>query len=216
MTDHAPDPHAITTRDQLRAAGGEAGPRPAGKVIDRIDPICERFIAASPFAVFATIGADGLPDLSPKGDPAGFVAVLDEHTLALPDRLGNKRFDSFENLLENPQVALIFLIPDRGETLRVAGRGRLTRDPDLCARLAVNDRPAQFVVLIDVQEAYLHCSKCMIRLRLWQPDHWPDSAQVPSLAEGIMEHARLLERGLAKDLHEVETIIDDDAVNRLY
>lgn len=210
------DPHAITTIAQLRDLGGHPSPRPAAKVIDHIDDICARFIAASPFAVLATLGADGLPDLSPKGDPAGFVAVLDRKTLALPDRPGNKRFDSFENMLVTPAVALLFLIPGRGDTLRVAGQGNLTRDPALCQRLAVNGRPAQFVVKITVEEAYMHCSKSMIRSRLWQPDHWPDAGSVPSMAEAMLAHGNLLEKNLVSGLDEMQQIIDDDAADRLY
>lgn len=210
------DPHAIATREDLRAMTGEPGDRPAQKVIDHIDPLCARFIAASPFVVLATRGADGLLDLSPKGDPAGFVAVLDEKTLALPDRLGNKRFDSFENVLHSPEAALIFVIPGHNDTLRVAGKARLTRDPDLCDRLAVNGRPAQFVLLLTVEEAYLHCAKCMIRSRMWQPDHWPDTLDVPSLAEAMVAHGKLVEKNLVADVDEMAQIIADDAKNRLY
>jgi PPOX class probable FMN-dependent enzyme len=210
------DPHAITSREALRAITGEAGDRPAQKVIDHIDTICARFIAASPFAVLATRGADGLPDLSPKGDPAGFVAVLDDKTLALPDRPGNRRFDSYENILHTPEAALIFVIPGHNDTLRVAGTARLTRDPALCERLSVNGRPAQFVLLLTVEEAYFHCSKCMVRSRMWQPEAWPDTADVPSMAEAMVAHGKLVEKQLVADVEEMARIIADDAQNRLY
>lgn len=211
-----PDPHAITSRAAFRALVGETGPRPAQKTIDHIDPLCARFIAAAPFVVLGTYGADGMPDLSPKGDPAGFVAVLDEKTLALPDRPGNIRYDSYENLFQNPGVALIFIIPGHKDTLRVAGTGQITRDPDLCTRLAVNGRPAEFVLRITVQEAFLHCSKSMVRSRLWQPDAWPDTSEVPSLAEAMVAHGKLVEKNLVKDVEAMQQIIDDDAENRLY
>lgn len=210
------DPYAITTIDQLREYGDEVSPRAAVKAIDRIDDICARFIAASPFCVLATIGADGMLDQSPKGDPAGFVHVLDEKTLALPDRPGNRRYDSFENILHTPEVALIFAIPGHSDTLRVAGKARLTRDPDLCQRLAVNNRPAQFVVLIEVAEAMMHCSKCMIRSRMWQPDHWPDTSDVATLAEAVLVHGQLIEKNLVEDLDAMERAIETDAKNRLY
>ena len=173
----------------LRALRGEANDGAVAKTIDRIDDICARFIAASPFVVVATQGADGLPDISPKGDPAGFVAVLDEKTLAVPDRPGNNRFDSFGNLFQNPGVALLFMIPGQSETLRVAGDGRLSKDPALLERLAVNGKPALAALVVDVREAFLHCSKCMIRSRLWKPEEWPDRSNVATMAEAMQVHA---------------------------
>lgn len=162
--------HILRDRAALRAIIPEPGPRPANKVIDHVDPICARFIAASPFVVLGTYGPDGLLDLSPKGDPAGFVQVLDEKTLLIPDRLGNGRLDSFENLLDNPAVALIFLIPGHNDTLRVAGTGQLTTQSDLLQRVAVNGRAPNLALLVTVQEAYLHCAKCMVRARMWHPE----------------------------------------------
>jgi uncharacterized protein len=213
---HDVDPHAITDRASLRALTGEPGPRPANKVIDRIDPICGRFIAASPFCVMATRGADGLLDLSPKGDPAGFVAVLDERTLVIPDRPGNRRHDSFENLLVDPSVALIFLIPGHGDMLRVAGRGRITTDPDLLARFPVDGRLPRLAVVIHVEEAFLHCPKAVTRSRLWEPEGWPDRSDVPSLAEGIMAHARLREQGATESVAELQAVIDRQCEATLY
>ena len=206
----------ITERDALRAVIGEPSARVRSKVIDRVDPVCARFIAASPFVVMGTYGPDGLVDLSPKGDPAGFVQVLDERTLLVPDRFGNKRLDSFENLLVNPAMSLIFLIPGHNDTLRVAGRGQLTRQADLLARLAVNGRTPELAVLVTVQEAYLHCAKSMVRARMWHPDHWPDTSNVPSLAEAMLAHGQLLEHQLVADQAEMQAIIDTDAETRLY
>ena len=206
----------ITERDALRAVIGEPSARVRSKVIDRVDPVCARFIAASPFVVMGTYEPDGLVDLSPKGDPAGFVQVLDERTLLVPDRFGNKRLDSFENLLVNPAMSLIFLIPGHNDTLRVAGRGQLTRQADLLARLAVNGRTPELAVLVTVQEAYLHCAKSMVRARMWHPDHWPDTSNVPSLAEAMLAHGQLLEHQLVADQAEMQAIIDTDAETRLY
>jgi PPOX class probable FMN-dependent enzyme len=126
----------ITTRAALRTHVKDPSRRVSHKAIDHIDEFCARFIAAAPFAVLATRGADGLLDLSPKGDPAGFVAVLDAHTLAIPDRPGNNRVDSFENLLAHPEVGLLFLIPDVADTLRVSGTGRIVRDTVLSEQIA--------------------------------------------------------------------------------
>ncbi|MEM7060489.1 MAG: MSMEG_1061 family FMN-dependent PPOX-type flavoprotein [Pseudomonadota bacterium] len=208
--------HLVTDRAALRAIIPEAGPRPAGKVIDHIDPNCARFIAASPFLVLGTYGPDGLVDLSPKGDPAGFVQVLDQKTLLVPDRLGNGRLDSFENLLENPTVSLIFLIPGHNDTLRVGGRGKLTTQPDLLERGAVKGRAPNLALLVTVEEAYVHCAKCMVRSRMWHADHWPDTSDVPTMAEAMVAHGKLIERGLVADTEEMHTIIEQDAENRLY
>lgn len=212
MTETDPtDPHVLTDRAQLRAIVGEPHEAAARKMTDHIDEICERYIAASPFVVMATRGADGRLDLSPKGDPAGFVAVLDAKTLAIPDRLGNGRFDSYENILQDPAVGLIFLIPGHGDTLRVSGEGRISRDPELLARFAVGGRVPTLVLLVTVREAMAHCPKCMVRGGVWQPGKWPDRSALPTLGEAVVAHGRL-----PNPVEEVEALIQDDNVNRLY
>src|SRR5262245_27018824 len=183
----------VTTRDHLRALYRMPSHRVSNKAIDHIDEICARFIAACPFVIVATRGADGCLDLSPKGDPAGFVAVLDEKTLAIPDRLGNNRLDTFENLLVYPDVGLLFLIPGNGDTLRVSGRGRLVRDHALQARMAVNGKMPNAALIVTVQEAFMRCPKCVIRSHLWQPEFWPDRADVPTLAQAMVAHGALSE-----------------------
>ena len=206
----------INDRAALRAVMGEASARTLQKVIDHIDPICREFIAASPFLVMGTYGPDGLVDLSPKGDPAGFVEVLDDRTLAIPDRPGNRRLDTFENLLQNPAMTVIFMIPGHTDTLRVAGKGRLTVQPDILERMAINGRVPQIAVLLDVEEAFMHCAKCMVRSRMWQPDAWPDTAKVATLAEAVVAHGNLVEKGFVADTAEMEEIIATDRQNRLY
>ncbi|MEO0995206.1 MAG: pyridoxamine 5'-phosphate oxidase family protein [Pseudomonadota bacterium] len=205
------DEHIITHRDQLRAIVGEVPEPPREKTIDHIDALCARYIAAAPFVVMATRGADGLMDLSPKGDPAGFVAVLDEKTLAIPDRLGNGRFDTYENLLVNPEVGLIFLIPGHNDTLRVSGTAKISRDPELCARFAVNGKDPRFVLLVTVEEAMTHCPKCMVRSGMWQPEKWPDRSNIPTLAEAMVAHGKL-----SRSVAEMDEIIVNDGKNRLY
>lgn len=180
----------ITTRQRLRELTRQPSHRAGNKVIDHIDDICRRFIAASPFLLVASRGCDGCFDISPKGDPAGFVTVLDEKTLAIPDRPGNHRFDTFSNVLDCADVGLLFLIPGHGDTLRIAGKARIVRDAALQAQLAVAGQPPGFVLLVTVEEAFMHCSKCVIRSRLWAPESWPDRSKVPSLAEAIATHAR--------------------------
>ena len=201
----------VMTRDRLRELIQPPVDLVRNKAIDRIDDICRRFIAASPFVMIATRGADGRLDASPKGDPAGFVAVLDEHTLAIPDRLGNNRLDTLENVLVHPEVGLIFVIPGHNDTLRVSGKGRIVRDADLQRRLAVNGKTPNLVLVVTVEEGFMHCSKCMIRSRLWRQDDWPDRSSVATLAEAMIAHAAPKE-----SVGEMEAIIDGDRENRLY
>src|SRR4051794_16177078 len=192
----------ITTRERLRELNRNPSHLVSNKSIDHIDDICRRFIEASPFVVVASRGKDNRLDLSPKGDPAGFVAVLDEKTLAIPDRLGNNRLDTFENLLVNPQLGLCFVIPGHGDTLRVSGTGIIVRDTELQARLAVNGKPPNLVLVVNVEEAFLHCPKCVIRSGLWKSERWPDRSAVPTLAEAMIAHG-----GLSESMAQIETVI---------
>jgi uncharacterized protein len=180
----------ITTRQRLRELSRQPSQRASNKVIDHVDDICRRFIAACPFVIVASRGADGRMELSPKGDPPGFVAVLDEKTIAIPDRLGNHRLDTFENLLTHSEVGLFFMIPGNGDTLRISGTGAIVRDGSLGSRLAVNGQSPNLVLVVTVEEAFMHCSKCMIRSELWNAERWPDRSKVPSLAEAIVAHAK--------------------------
>lgn len=201
----------ITTRGRLRELYSAPSHRITKKVIDHIDDLCRRFIAASPFVIVATRGGDGRLDQSPKGDPPGFVAVLDANTLAIPDRLGNNRLDTFENLLIHSQVGLFFMIPGNRDTLRVSGTGKLVRDRELQEKLAVGGKSPALVLIVDVEEAFMHCPKCVIRSRLWEPNHWPDRSSVPTLAEGMVTHG-----SLSESVAEMQALIDKDGATRLY
>jgi len=181
----------ITTRERLRELNKLPSHRAGNKAIDHIDDICRRFIAACPFVMVASRGVDGRLDLSPKGDPPGFVAVLDERMLAIPDRLGNNRLDTFENLLIHPEVGLFFIIPGNGDTLRVSGRGQIVRDSTLQSRLAVNGKAPNLILVVTVEEAFMHCPKCIVRAKLWKQEQWPDRTNVPTLAEAMVVHAAL-------------------------
>jgi len=181
------------------------------KSIYHIDDICRRYIAAAPFIMIATRGADGLLDLSPKGDPAGFVAVLDDNTLAIPDRPGNNRLDTFENLLANPEIGLFFLIPGNNDTLRVSGTAHIVRDKALQARFEIRGKVPDLVLVVTVEEAFTHCPKCVVRSGLWDEKRWPDLADVPTLAEAVVAHAELSE-----SVSEIQSLIDKDRVERLY
>ncbi len=203
----------IETREQLRQVIPEPGPtsRAAIKDIDHIDDVCRQFIAASPFLVLSTRGSDGLMDMSPKGDPAGFVHVLDDKTLAIPDRLGNSRIDSFENLMTDPSVGLIFLIPGNGATLRVSGTASLTADPNLRARFEIDGKPPKLVLIVDIQHAFMHCSKCMVRSKMWKPEGWPDQSEVPTLAQAMVAHGKL--KDTVQEMHDM---IVSDEKTKLY
>jgi hypothetical protein len=165
----------------------------SNKAINHIDEICRRFIATSPFVMVASRGPDGRLDLSPKGDSAGFVAVLDEKTLAIPDRPGNNRLDTFENLLAHPEVGLFFIIPGHSDTLRVSGKGWIVRDSSLQSSFRVKGRSPNLVLVVSVEEAFMHCPKCMIRSSLWNPKRWPDEADVATFAEFRVAHGALTE-----------------------
>ena len=201
----------IISRERLRELNKHPSHLVSNKQIDHLDDICRRFIAASPFVVIASRGPDGRLDVSPKGDPAGFVAVLDKKTLAIPDRLGNNRLDTFENLLSCPDVGLIFIIPGNGDTLRVSGKGQIVRDSALQDSLAVNGKPPNLAMVITVEEAFLHCPKCIIRSRLWKPDQWPDLSDVPTLAEAMIAHG-----SLSESMTEIEAVIENSNTKRLY
>lgn len=181
------------------------------KVSDRLNDTAREFIALSPFIIVATKSSQGLIDVSPKGDPAGFVEVYDDKTLIIPDRLGNHRVDGFQNLLEDPNVALLFIVPGHGDTLRVAGKARIVRDAAISKRLAVNGKEPLLALVVDVEEAFMHCSKSMIRSRLWQPDHWPARKSAPTLAEWVLA---TVDR--EQTLEEVQEDHSADEAARLY
>jgi len=187
---HDTSAEVITSAARLRELYQQPTHRGRNKVIGHIDDVCRRFIDACPFAVLASIGTDGRLDVSPKGDPAGFVAVLDARTLAIPDRPGNNRLDTYENLLVNPAMGLLFMIPGHGDTLRVSGKARIVRDMELQQRFAVDGRPPTTVLLVAVEQAFMHCPKSIIRSGLWALHRWPDRSDVPHLAEAIVAHAR--------------------------
>lgn len=172
----------IATVAELEALLGTPGPAAANKGRRSLHAIDGSWIARSTMIFLSTSAADGTCDVSPKGDPAGFVRVLDAHTLAVPERPGNRRADSFHNVLVNPHVGLLFLVPGRTDTLRVNGRARLVRDAPYFDAMAVRGRPPVLAMEVTVQECFYHCAKAFLRSRLWEPAAWqPDT--LPSRAE---------------------------------
>jgi len=180
----------VTSIDEVRSVIGEPRAPIVAKVIDHISDICRTFIEKSPFALIASSNASGECDVSPKGDPVGFIQVLDEKHLAIPDRPGNKLAATFTNLLQNPHLALIFLVPGKLETLRVSGEARIVRDEAIRRRMAVDGKVPEFAIIVYVEHAQIHCPKCMIRSKLWQPDGWPDSSKIASISEATYRHAK--------------------------
>ena len=172
--------HQITTLDQLEALYQPA-PLPAStvKVSDHITPDYAALIQASPFVALATVGPEGL-DCSPRGDLPGFVRIADPKTLVLPDRRGNNRTDSLRNIVRDPRVALLFLIPGSGTTFRVNGRAVLSADPDLLASFAVDGKAPRTVALVTVEEAYFQCARAIVRSRIWKPETYVDPKSIPS------------------------------------
>ena len=201
----------ITTEEQLREVIGHPAERNVQKVIPVIDEHCRMFIEQSPFMLLASADANGKLDISPKGDPPGFVHVLDEKTLAIPDRPGNRRADSLSNILQNPEVGLLFIIPGKRETLRVSGRSKIVRDAWLRERMVVRGKLPELAVVVRVEAAFMHCAKCLIRSQLWEPDHWPDVSELSPLARVLIDHANL-----TCTIDEFQEIIDDSYRNKLY
>jgi PPOX class probable FMN-dependent enzyme len=201
----------VASEVELRAIVGQPQQRALDKEISAIDEVSRRFIAHAPFVFVASSGEEGMIDISPKGDPAGFVEVLDEHTLAIPDRLGNRRLDTFHNVLLNPNVGLIFVIPGITYTLRVSGKAIIVRDAELRARMAVNRKEPDHILVVAVTNVYSHCPKCMIRSGLWEPRRWPDTSKLPSFAETLVAHAKLSE-----SLETVAAMLEAGNRDRLY
>ncbi|MFX4290874.1 pyridoxamine 5'-phosphate oxidase family protein [Streptomyces bohaiensis] len=166
----------ITTEEELRELVGPANPAAYSKATSVLREYERAWIAGSPFCMIATAAEDGTCDVSPRGDPAGFVHVLDERTLAVPDRPGNRRLDTWHNVLRNPHVGMIFLIPGRGDTLRVNGRARLVRVAPFLDEMVVKGNRPKLALVVDVEEAYFHCAKAFMRAKLWDPGSWDPHA----------------------------------------
>ncbi|MVA76054.1 pyridoxamine 5'-phosphate oxidase family protein [Auraticoccus sp. F435] len=210
MSSH-PEPALIRTVAELEEVVGRPVPTARDKVRHRLTELDRAWLAASPFCVLATSDAAGRCDASPKGDPAGsLVHVLDDTRVVIAERPGNRRVDGYRNVLENPHVGLLFLVPGRGDTLRVNGRARLVRDADWFDRLRVRDHRPVLALEVTVEEVFSHCSKAFLRSQLWQPESWHPDA-LPSRAA----IAKALERP-ETDLAELERYYGPSYAERLY
>jgi PPOX class probable FMN-dependent enzyme len=171
---------AITDESQLREIIGEPTALVVTKIAEKLNDLTRQFIERSPFVCIGTCSPDGGLDVSPRGDPAGFVRILDERTLLVPDRPGNRIADTLTNLLHDPRIALLFLIPGVGDTFRVNGTAEIIDDPDLLADSAVDGKPPRLGLLVAIEECYPQCPKAMIRSELWNPERHIDRSVLPS------------------------------------
>lgn len=178
--------HLVTTLEQLEALYGKPSGPAVVKEIDHINDGYRQLIEAAPFVAIATCGPEGL-DCSPKGDPAGFVRILDDKTLAIPDRPGNNRLDGFRNIMRDPRIALLFLIPGVGETLRVNGRAEISIEPALMQSFVVNGKLPRCVLVVHIESIYFHCSKAIVRSKLWDEATKIDRKSLPSTGTIIAE-----------------------------
>jgi len=201
----------VTTEAQLRDVLGNPSQRVIDKQVATLDDHSRKFLSVSPFVLLASCDAAGNMDVSPKGDPAGFVHVLDDKTFAIPDRLGNRRADTIRNVLQNPNVGMIFLVPGKEETLRINGTAIIVRDRWLREQMAIDGKFPDQALVITVKEVFFHCAKCVIRSKLWQSERWPDLSGQSSLAQAMVDEARLTET-----VAEMQAIIDRDVRERLY
>ncbi len=179
----------IETLEDLRKSYPEPKPRALAKQLDRLDPHCRRFIGLAPFVVIATAGKDGRLDASPRGGAAGFVRVVDDKNLQLPDALGNNRLDSFTNIVQTSRIGLIFFVPGIDETLRINGKARLRNDAAILREFPHEKHPPRLVIEIAVEEAYLHCAKALMRSQLWNPGNHIERANFPSMGQMINEQS---------------------------
>jgi len=209
----SPFSHVVTTEAELReAVGGEPSELARKKQLLSLDAHSREFIARSPFVLVASAGPHGDCDVSPKGDRPGFVLVLDDHRLVVPDRPGNRRLDGMRNILGNPQVGLLFLIPGKEETLRVNGRAWIVRDPDILARTEAMGKQPTLALGVEVTEVFLHCAKAFKRSGLWERERWPDLAGLAPM--GRMLHDQTRPAGHTAET--LECLIEESYRTRLY
>ncbi|MGO4183936.1 pyridoxamine 5'-phosphate oxidase family protein [Paenibacillus sp. MCAF9] len=202
----------IASESELRSLIGYPSELVQHKDITHLDEHCRDFIAKSPFVFISTSNSDGQCDGSPRGDTAGFVHVIDDKHLVIPERPGNKRIDSLRNILSNPQIGLVFLIPGLGETLRINGRAFITKDNELLAIMAVNEKIPLLGIVVAVEECFLHCAKAFRRSKLWESHSWLPKNELPSPSKIIASHVNL--EGVTSEL--VAARLEQGYTKRLY
>jgi hypothetical protein len=184
---HLKPEFVVKTEEELRSFFPATHPVAVEKCQNALDKHARDFVARSPFLCIGTQSSDGSADVSPRGDPCGFVKVLDDHTLLIPDRPGNNRLDTQANIIANPAVGLLFMIPGFDDTLRINGTARISRDPELLQLMTIRDRLPLVAIVVTVEEVFLHCAKAFRRSRLWDPDQLQDRSDMPSLRKIILD-----------------------------
>ena len=191
--------HVVTSIEQLRTMYRSPSALVANKEQDHIDPATGSFVARCPFVLIGTVGADGTADVSPRGGPSGFIRVLDEAHVAIADLPGNNRLDTLENIVSNGQVGLLFVMPGRGETVRLNGTAQLTTDPNVLAGFTAELKMPKLAIVVTVVGTYIHCAKAMRRSRIWEPEAWVEFADTPDGAE-ILVCQNLLSTDVTADM----------------
>lgn len=204
--------YLIDSEKKLRDLCGDTTDSIWAKATSVITEPMQKFIEQSPFCCLSSHNAEGNTDLSPRGDPAGFVTVANESTLLIPDRPGNRRYDTMRNVVQTPQVSLLFLIPGVSITLRVNGRAQISSDPELIAPFEVRGKLPQLVLIIDVEEAYGHCAKAILRSKIWDPSTHQSSQSVPTLGELMLHHRKIP----TEEVNRVEGTITKDIEDSMY
>lgn len=199
----------IETEEELRSIIGFPSQLIRNKVITYLDEHCVNFISKSPFLVISTADDAGYCDSSPKGDNPGFVLVLDEKHLIIPERPGNKKIDSMRNILSNPRIGLLFIIPGMEETLRVNGKAAIVKDEELLEKMKFKGKKPLLGIGVEVEECFIHCAKAFKRSNLWQASFWPDKKTLPSASEILSDHSKIPNQ-------DVMDILEDSYTKRLY
>ncbi|KAA0549952.1 pyridoxamine 5'-phosphate oxidase family protein [Bacillus sp. BGMRC 2118] len=201
----------VSTQDELRAILGEPSKRAEAKVIHKLDDHCRIILSHSPFLVLSTSNEDGTCDASPRGDAPGFVYVIDDQHIVIPERPGNKRIDSLQNIVSNPHVGLLFMIPGMEETLRLNGKAYITRNVELLKKMEANQKVPQLGIIVEIEEIYIHCAKALLRSKLWNSETWPNRLDLPTMATIVKAHAELKET-----TNEIEESLQESYTTRLY
>ncbi len=207
----------VANEDELRGNYGEPMDIAIMKQLGKLDAHCKDFISRSPFLCIGTSAADGKTDVSPRGDPPGFVQILDDNTIFIPDRPGNNRLDTMSNIVANPDVGLLFLIPGFEDALRVNGKAKLVKDEKILERCAVNRKVPTMGIMVEINEAYLHCAKAVRRSKLWKAESQQDRKEMPTLAQMILEQVATPEKQpTEEEIKEGDEFVEDNYKTGLY
>ncbi len=207
----------INSDGELRSNFGEPMELAIQKQLGKLDVHCKKFISLSPFLCIGTSSAEGKADVSPRGDPPGFVQILDDNTIFIPDRPGNNRLDTMSNIVANPNIGIFFMIPGIEDTLRVNGKASIVKDKEILERCVVNRKVPSMGIMVDINEAFLHCAKAIRRSKLWKAESQQDPSEMPTLAQMILEQVAAPDKPPTKEeIKEGDDFIEDNYKTGLY